>query len=121
MEPIFLFRIEPSHIRCSSSFLWADKRIFLLLGIVGCIISTAIETSLVMESILGIYYLLLSIFIIIRFAAEVFHCLHQEMMTTAARGHGLAMRLQLLEADFPSIEIPILSQTDHSTFFYDPG
>lgn len=37
MEPIFLFRIEPSHIRCSSSFLWADKRIFLLLGIVGCI------------------------------------------------------------------------------------
>ncbi|VVB12815.1 unnamed protein product [Arabis nemorensis] len=55
------------------------------------------------------------------FAAEVFRCLHEELMTSAARGHGLAMRLQQLETEFPSIEIPILSQTDHSTFFYDPG
>jgi hypothetical protein len=69
---------------------------------------------------LGIY-VLLSLFILIRFAAEVFHCLHEQLMTTAARGHGLAMRLQHLEADFPSVEIPILSQTDHSTFFYEPG
>ncbi|XP_024011614.1 protein SCAR4 isoform X2 [Eutrema salsugineum] len=55
------------------------------------------------------------------FAAEVFHCLHEELMRTASRGHGLAMRLQQLEAEFPSTEIPLLSQTDHSTFFYEPG
>ncbi|XP_019089969.1 PREDICTED: protein SCAR4-like, partial [Camelina sativa] len=55
------------------------------------------------------------------FAAEVFHCLHEEMMTTAARGHGLAFRLQHLEAHFPSFEIPLLSQTDHSPFYYHPG
>ncbi|XP_023636160.1 protein SCAR4 [Capsella rubella] len=56
-----------------------------------------------------------------QFAAEVFHCLHDEMVTTASRGHALALRLQHLEADFPSIETPILSRTDHSTFYYDPG
>ncbi|KAL1206799.1 Protein SCAR4 [Cardamine amara subsp. amara] len=55
------------------------------------------------------------------FAAEVFNCLHEQLITTAARGHGLTMRLQQMEAELPSIEIPILSQTDHSTFFYDLG
>ncbi|CAH8313061.1 unnamed protein product [Eruca vesicaria subsp. sativa] len=56
------------------------------------------------------------------FASEVFHNLHEELMTTSARGKGLAVRLQQLEVEVPkSIEIPILSQTDHSTFFYDPG
>lgn len=52
----------------------------------------------------------------------MFHNLHEELMTTSARGQGLAIRLQQLEAQVPnSVEIPILSQTDHSTFFYDPG
>lgn len=52
----------------------------------------------------------------------MFNNLHEELMTTAARGQGLAVRLQQLEAEVPnSVEIPILSQTDHSTFFYDPG
>lgn len=59
---------------------------------------------------------------IIRFAGEVFHNLHEELMTTSARGQGLAVRLQQLEAEVPnSVEIPFLSQTDHSTFFYEPG
>ncbi|XP_058000174.1 protein SCAR2 isoform X2 [Hevea brasiliensis] len=55
------------------------------------------------------------------FAAEVFHDLHEEVMTTAARGHGLMARVQQLEAEFPSIEKAFLSQTDHSPFFTNAG
>ncbi|KAJ4845685.1 hypothetical protein Tsubulata_035268 [Turnera subulata] len=36
------------------------------------------------------------------FAAEIFHDLHEEVMTTAARGHGLMARVQQLEAEIPS-------------------
>ncbi|KAH7866253.1 hypothetical protein Vadar_017689 [Vaccinium darrowii] len=55
------------------------------------------------------------------FAAEIFHDLHEEVMATAARGHGLMVRVQQLETDFPSIEKAFLSQTSPSLFFYDPG
>uniref|UniRef100_A0A7N0VDU8 Protein SCAR n=1 Tax=Kalanchoe fedtschenkoi TaxID=63787 RepID=A0A7N0VDU8_KALFE len=55
------------------------------------------------------------------FAAEIFHDLHEEVMATAARGHGLMARIQQLEADVPSIEKKLLSQTDHTTFYYSAG
>eukprot|EP00268_Persea_americana_P038206 TRINITY_DN37823_c3_g1_i1.p1 TRINITY_DN37823_c3_g1~~TRINITY_DN37823_c3_g1_i1.p1 ORF type:complete len:1944 (-),score=476.32 TRINITY_DN37823_c3_g1_i1:482-6313(-) len=48
------------------------------------------------------------------FAAEIFHELHEEVMATASRGHGLVIRVQQLEAEIPSIEKALLSQTSHS-------
>ncbi|KAF3448019.1 hypothetical protein FNV43_RR08727 [Rhamnella rubrinervis] len=55
------------------------------------------------------------------FAAEIFHDLHEEVMVTAARGHGLMARVQQLEAEFPSIEKALLSQTNHSSFVTNTG
>ncbi|KAB1224516.1 Protein SCAR2 [Morella rubra] len=55
------------------------------------------------------------------FAAEIFHDLHEEVMVTAARGHGLMVRVQQLEAEVPSIEKALLSQTNHSLFFSNGG
>ncbi|XP_068634621.1 protein SCAR2-like isoform X2 [Aristolochia californica] len=55
------------------------------------------------------------------FAAEIFHDLHEEVMATSARGHGLILRVQQLEEDFPSIEKAFLSQTSHSSFTYNGG
>ena len=39
-----------------------------------------------------------------RFAAQVFHGLYDEVMSTSARGHGLMLRVQQLEADLPLLE-----------------
>ncbi|XP_041027529.1 LOW QUALITY PROTEIN: protein SCAR2-like [Juglans microcarpa x Juglans regia] len=55
------------------------------------------------------------------FAAEIFHDLHEEVMTTAARGHDLMVRVQQLEAEVPSIEKAFLSQTSDSFFFSNAG
>ncbi|XP_051130269.1 protein SCAR4-like isoform X2 [Andrographis paniculata] len=55
------------------------------------------------------------------FAGEIFHNLHEEVMSTAARGHSLMVRVQQLETDVPSIERAFLSQRDHSSFFYNDG
>ncbi|XP_068668257.1 SCAR-like protein 1 [Aristolochia californica] len=55
------------------------------------------------------------------FAAEIFHDLHEEVMATSARGHGLMLRVQQLEEEFPSIEKAFLSQTSHSSFTYNGG
>ncbi|GFS38546.1 SCAR homolog 2 [Actinidia rufa] len=55
------------------------------------------------------------------FAAEIFHNLHEEVMATAARGHGLVIRVQQLEAEFSSIEKALLSQTSPLLFFYNDG
>ncbi|KAK8512134.1 hypothetical protein V6N12_031862 [Hibiscus sabdariffa] len=55
------------------------------------------------------------------FAAEIFHHLHEEVMTTAARGHVLMARVKQLEAEIPSVEKPFLLQTSHSLFFTDAG
>ncbi|XP_022887420.1 protein SCAR2-like isoform X2 [Olea europaea var. sylvestris] len=55
------------------------------------------------------------------FAAEIFRDLHEEVMVTAARGHGLMVRIQQLEAEVPLIEKAFLSQTNHSSFFYNSG
>lgn len=56
-----------------------------------------------------------------RFAAEIFHDLHEEVMVTAARGHGLMVRVQQIEAEFPSIEKALLLQTNHSSFYPNAG
>ena len=40
-----------------------------------------------------------------RFAAQVFHGLYDEVMSTSARGHGLMLRVQQLEAELPLLEI----------------
>lgn len=56
-----------------------------------------------------------------RFAAEVFHDLHEEVISTAARGHSLMIRVQQLEAEVPSIEKAFLSQTNHTSFFTSTG
>ncbi|KAF5471477.1 hypothetical protein F2P56_008265 [Juglans regia] len=55
------------------------------------------------------------------FAAEIFHDLHEEVMTTAARGHDLMVRVQQLEAEVPPIEKAFLSQTSDSFFFSNAG
>ncbi|XP_010529117.1 PREDICTED: protein SCAR2-like [Tarenaya hassleriana] len=55
------------------------------------------------------------------FAAEMFHDLHEEVMTTAARGHAVMVRVQQLEAEFPSVEKAFLSRTDCSLFFSNTG
>ncbi|KAL9250408.1 SCAR2-like protein [Drosera capensis] len=55
------------------------------------------------------------------FAAEIFHDLHEQVVATAERGHGLTARVQQLEADFPSIEKRLLSQTNHTTPLYNSG
>ncbi|RCV40245.1 hypothetical protein SETIT_9G037400v2 [Setaria italica] len=55
------------------------------------------------------------------FAAEIFHDLHEDVMATASRGHGLMLRLQQLEAEFPAVEKAIISQTDHSNYPHDDG
>uniref|UniRef100_A0ACD5XP66 Uncharacterized protein n=1 Tax=Avena sativa TaxID=4498 RepID=A0ACD5XP66_AVESA len=46
------------------------------------------------------------------FAAEVFHGLYDEVMTVSARGHGLVLRAQQLEAELPILENDIC-QTDY--------
>lgn len=56
-----------------------------------------------------------------RFAAEMFHDLHEEVMATASRSHGLMARVQQLEAEFPFVEKALLCQTDHSPFFSNKG
>ncbi|KAJ0258794.1 Protein SCAR2 [Hirschfeldia incana] len=55
------------------------------------------------------------------FAAEMFHDLHEEVMATASRSHGLMARVQQLEAEFPFVEKTLLCQTDHSPFFSNKG
>ncbi|KAJ4978616.1 hypothetical protein NE237_009396 [Protea cynaroides] len=55
------------------------------------------------------------------FAAEIFHDLHEEVMTAAARGHGLMLRVQQLEAEVPSIERDFLSRTSHSVLLCNAG
>ncbi|KAL5133204.1 Protein SCAR2 [Glycine soja] len=55
------------------------------------------------------------------FAAEIFHDLHEEVMATAARGHGLMARVKQLEAEVPSLEKAFFSQTHHSSFYSNGG
>ncbi|XP_076902970.1 uncharacterized protein LOC143557891 [Bidens hawaiensis] len=55
------------------------------------------------------------------FSAEIFRDLHEEVMSTAARGHGLLVRIKHLESEIPPIERAFLSRTSHSAFFLNSG
>ncbi|CAN0927899.1 Protein SCAR2, partial [Linum grandiflorum] len=56
-----------------------------------------------------------------QFAAEMFSNLHEEVLTTAARGHTVMARVQQLEDEVPSVEKACLSRTDHESFFFANG
>uniref|UniRef100_A0A2P2JTG2 Protein SCAR n=1 Tax=Rhizophora mucronata TaxID=61149 RepID=A0A2P2JTG2_RHIMU len=55
------------------------------------------------------------------FAAEVFHGLQEQVITTASRSHKLVLRVQKLEAALPSLEKAVLAQTSHIHFAYTAG
>ncbi|KAM1384411.1 hypothetical protein PS2_036364 [Malus domestica] len=55
------------------------------------------------------------------FAAEVFHGLQEQAMTTASRSHKLIVRVQHIEAALPSLEKAVLAQTSHIHFAYTGG
>ncbi|KAJ7947086.1 protein SCAR3-like isoform X2 [Quillaja saponaria] len=52
------------------------------------------------------------------FAAEVFHGLQEEVMSTAYRSYKLKVRVQNIEAALPSLEKAVLAQTSHMHFAY---
>lgn len=56
-----------------------------------------------------------------RFAAEVFHDLHEEVLATAARGHELLIRVQQLEAELPLVEKMMVAESNYVNFAYNPG
>ncbi|KAL4294199.1 hypothetical protein AHAS_Ahas18G0204200 [Arachis hypogaea] len=55
------------------------------------------------------------------FAAEVFHGLQEQVMTTASRSHRLIVRVQNIEASLPPLEKAVLAQTSHIHFAYTSG
>ncbi|GLT80096.1 hypothetical protein SLA2020_515550 [Shorea laevis] len=55
------------------------------------------------------------------FAAEVFHGLQEQAMTTASRSHKLMIRVQQIEAALPPLEKAAFSQTSHIHFAYTAG
>ncbi|KAF3944465.1 hypothetical protein CMV_029070 [Castanea mollissima] len=55
------------------------------------------------------------------FAAEVFHGLQEQVMTTASRSHKLKVRVQRIEVALPSLEKAVLTQTSHIHFAYTAG
>ncbi|GKU94403.1 hypothetical protein SLEP1_g7903 [Rubroshorea leprosula] len=55
------------------------------------------------------------------FAAEVFHGLQEQVMTTASRSHKLMIRVQQIEAALPPLEKAAFSQTSHIHFAYTAG
>jgi hypothetical protein len=60
-------------------------------------------------------------YIVIRFAAEIFRDLHDELMAIGGRGHDLMVRLQQLEAELPVVEKALLSEPNQLRFAYSPG
>ncbi|ESW31443.1 hypothetical protein PHAVU_002G238500 [Phaseolus vulgaris] len=55
------------------------------------------------------------------FAAEVFHGLQEQVMTTASRSHRLMVRVQNIEASLPALEKAVLAQTSHIHLAYTAG
>ncbi|KAJ8761087.1 hypothetical protein K2173_000766 [Erythroxylum novogranatense] len=55
------------------------------------------------------------------FAAEVFHGLQDQAVTTASRSHKLMVRVQKMEAALPSLEKAVLAQSSHIHFAYTAG
>ena len=56
-----------------------------------------------------------------RFAADVFHDLHEQVITTSARGRKVLTRVQNIEAALPSLEKAVKNQKSHIHFAYVPG
>lgn len=57
----------------------------------------------------------------IRFAAEVFHDLHDDVMTIVMRSHELKARVSRLEAELPVVEKALLSEANLYRFAYSAG
>ncbi|KAL2647676.1 hypothetical protein AAZV13_05G132500 [Glycine max] len=55
------------------------------------------------------------------FAAEVFHGLQEQVMTTASRSHRLMVQVQNIEASLPALEKAVLAQTSHIHLAYTAG
>ncbi|XP_020236461.1 protein SCAR1 isoform X2 [Cajanus cajan] len=55
------------------------------------------------------------------FAADVFHGLQEQVMTTASRSHRLMVRVQNIEAALPALEKAVLAQTSHIHLAYTAG
>ncbi|KAA8519659.1 hypothetical protein F0562_013896 [Nyssa sinensis] len=55
------------------------------------------------------------------FAAEVFHGLQEQVMTTASRSHKLMVRVQHIETVLPPLEKAILAQRSYLHFAYTAG
>ncbi|XP_038690594.1 protein SCAR1-like isoform X2 [Tripterygium wilfordii] len=55
------------------------------------------------------------------FAADVFHDLQEQVMSTASRSHKLMVRVQHIEAALPPLEKAVLAQTSHIHFAYTAG
>ncbi|OMO65377.1 protein SCAR3-like protein [Corchorus olitorius] len=55
------------------------------------------------------------------FAAEVFHGLQEQVMSTASRSHKLTIRVKRIEAALPPLEKAVLAQTSHIHFAYTAG
>jgi hypothetical protein len=56
-----------------------------------------------------------------RFAADVFHDLHEQVITTSARGRKVLTRVQNIEAALPSLEKAVKNQKSHIHFAYVAG
>ncbi|XP_047052871.1 SCAR-like protein 2 isoform X2 [Lolium rigidum] len=55
------------------------------------------------------------------FAADVFHDLHEQVITTSARGRKVLTRVQNIEAALPSLEKAVKNQKSHIHFAYVAG
>ncbi|KAJ6333410.1 hypothetical protein OIU77_009307 [Salix suchowensis] len=55
------------------------------------------------------------------FAAEVFHGLQEQVMSTVSRSNNLMVRVLNIEAALPPLEKVVLSQTSHIHFAYTAG
>ena len=53
-----------------------------------------------------------------RFAAEIFHDLHDDIMTIVSRGQNLKVRVARLEADLPAVEKALLAEASQFKFAY---
>lgn len=69
---------------------------------------------------LGDYGRKLSVFFVFffRFAAEIFHDLHEDIMTIVSRSQNLKTRVTQLEANLPAIEKALLAEASQSRFAY---
>ncbi|XP_044975398.1 SCAR-like protein 2 isoform X2 [Hordeum vulgare subsp. vulgare] len=55
------------------------------------------------------------------FAADIFHDLHEQVITTSSRGRKVLTRVQNIEAALPSLEKAVKNQKSHIHFAYVPG